>query len=169
MLLIYPAFVYYFLTLRVRTLLQPCSMHGSSLALEDAAVFGTLFSRLKSWDQVGQLLEAFQELRQTRCTEVNNREVANMKLVQIPPGPMRQARDEAMRQAMSAGSERWDETKLRRQWDEIAAVFAYNAFDAGDDWYVSWGALREVSKERRAYDQSLDLAIEQTVEFGGLA
>ncbi|EIN05952.1 FAD/NAD(P)-binding domain-containing protein [Punctularia strigosozonata HHB-11173 SS5] len=135
----------------------PGSTHGCSLALEDAAVFGTLFSRLKNWDQVPQLLEAYQDLRQLRCTAVNQREVANKELVQIPPGPMRHNRDEEMRKAMQSGHDHWDESKLKKQWDEIAEVFAYNAFDASDDWYVSWGAIMEASRARAACD---DLSVQ---------
>jgi salicylate hydroxylase len=148
--------------------LQPGATHGCSLALEDAAVFGTLFSRLRSWDQVPQLLAAYQDLRQARCAAVNRREMANKELVQIPRGPMQHARDEAMRCAMRAGFDHWDESKLKQQWDEIAEVFAYNAFDASDDWYVSWGAIMEASRARTTHD-SLDLSVSTTVEVAAPA
>ena len=44
------------------------------MALEDAAVLGNLFSRIKSRDNITFLLHAYQELRQPRCTYVQNRE-----------------------------------------------------------------------------------------------
>lgn len=44
------------------------------MAIEDAAVLGNLFSRLKSRDNIKFLLHAYQELRQTRCTYVQGRE-----------------------------------------------------------------------------------------------
>lgn len=49
------------------------------MAIEDAVVLGNLFSRIKSPENIKFLLHAYQELRQTRCTYVQDREeVANM-------------------------------------------------------------------------------------------
>ncbi|KDQ61756.1 hypothetical protein JAAARDRAFT_55091 [Jaapia argillacea MUCL 33604] len=126
--------------------LLPCSNHGCSMAVEDAAVIGALFSRLRSWDQIPALLEAFQDIRQGRCEAVNFQEFSNMQLVQLPPGPQRQHRDQAMRENLNHGREHWDEGRLRQQWEEISEIFGYNAREAAEDWWVQWGLLRERAK-----------------------
>lgn len=136
-------------------------MHNTSLAIEDAAVFGSLFSRLRSWDQIPQLMEAFQDLRQDRCQAVHLSELNNAALVWLPPGPERDGRDAGMRLSMRKGAEHWDEGMLREQWESISEVFGYSAREAAEDWWVNWGVLRESSKSMSAYEP-LDLTFEVT-------
>jgi salicylate hydroxylase len=123
---------------------QPCTIHNTSLAVEDAAVFGTLFSRLRTFDQIPELLEAFQELRQARCEAVHLSELNNAALVWLPPGPERDARDAGMKKMMEAGHDHWDEGMLREQWDTIAEVFGYNAREAAEDWWVNLEGKQQV-------------------------
>jgi len=139
--------------------LLPCSMHGPSLAIEDAVVFGVLFSRLRSYDQIPILSEAYQELRFSRCKTVHESELSNWKLVTLPPGPAREQRNAYMRKNMAAGHERWSEGQLREQWEEIAGVFGYNARDAAEDWWVNWGALRERSQSMNPLDFKFEMEV----------
>ena len=125
---------------------QPCSMHGPSLAVEDAVVFGVLFSHLRTHQQIPILTEAYQDLRISRCQMVHEGELNNARLVWLPPGEARDQRDTYMKASRTAGSEHWDEGQLREQWEEIAGVFNYCARDAAEDWWVNWGALRERSQ-----------------------
>lgn len=125
---------------------QPCSMHGPSLAMEDAVVFGVLFSRLRNYGQIPILTEAYQDLRMSRCKMVNEGELNNARLVWMPPGKAREQRDAYMKASRASGNEHWDEGQLRKQWEEIAGVFGYCARDAAEDWWVNWGALRERSQ-----------------------
>lgn len=136
-------------------------MHGPSLAVEDAAVLGSLFSRLRTWDQVPQLMEAFQDLRQARCEAVHHSELNNAALVWLPPGPERDGRDTGMRMSRQRGREHWDEGQLREQWEDISEVFGYSAREAAEDWWVNWGMLRESSKAMAVYEP-LDLRFEVT-------
>lgn len=43
------------------------ALQKAATAIEDAAVLGNLFSRLTSRGNIGLLLHAYQELRETRC------------------------------------------------------------------------------------------------------
>lgn len=96
------------------------------MALEDAAVLGTIFARLKKEEQIGAFVNAFQEIREDRTQVVNNVDVSNAILVRLPPGPERDARDASIRQSRKD----WDEGALQREFEGVAALFAYEAPDA---------------------------------------
>jgi salicylate hydroxylase len=100
-------------------------------------------SRLSSWDQLPQLVEAFQELREGRCRVVHEQELMGSQLVWLPPGPHRDERDRSLRAMVSLGLQGWDEDKMRLQWEELREVHGYSAREATEDWWVSWGILRE--------------------------
>ncbi|KAH7914821.1 hypothetical protein BJ138DRAFT_296148 [Hygrophoropsis aurantiaca] len=136
--------------------LQSCSMQ-----VEDAEVFGSLFSQFRSWDQLPLLLEAFQDLRQRRTQTIHAKETKAFQTVWVPPGPERKARDEALRSVMVSGRQGWDEKKMRWQWEEICEVFGYSAREAAEDWWNTWGMLRERSRTKEEY-ASLYTPIEVT-------
>ncbi|KAF8892106.1 hypothetical protein BD779DRAFT_1670451 [Infundibulicybe gibba] len=127
--------------------LLPCSTHSTSLVVEDAQVLGVLMSRLRSWDQLPQFMEAFQDIRQGRCHHVYYCELNNAALVTLPPGEHRDMRNAGMRLSLQAGDCEWDENQLRAQWDEIGEVFGYNAREAAEDWWVKWGTLTESTQK----------------------
>ena len=116
--------------------------------MEDAAVFGGLFSRLRSWDQVPSLMEAYHDLRQERVHFLVYKDQSNAEVAWLPPGPHRDARDTAMRADEHCGLEEFGERVLREQWDTVSEVFGYSASDAAADWWVGWGMLAERAKER---------------------
>lgn len=125
--------------------IQPCSTHGASLAVEDAAVMGVLMSRLRTWEQVPQFMEGFQDIRQARCTHVRLSELHNAALVTLPPGEDQAMRDDAMRLSLHVDAD-WDDTRLRAQWEEIGEVFGYNALEAAEDWWIKWGSIGDSAK-----------------------
>jgi salicylate hydroxylase len=135
-------------------------MYCASLAVEDAAVLGTLFSRLREWEQVPLFLQAYQELRQPRCNAVHLSELSHAALTWLPPGPERDLRNAQMRQSMQS-KEHWDDKRLRQQWDEISETFGYSAREAAEAWWVNWGVLEESTKEVQVYEP-LDLTFEMT-------
>lgn len=116
--------------------------------MEDAVVFGGLFSRLRSWDQVPSLMEAYQDIRQDRTHFVAGQDQANADLCWWPPGPQQQARDSLLRVDKNRGLDEFGEGMLRDQWDSVSEVFAYSASDAAANWWVSWGMLGERAKKR---------------------
>jgi salicylate hydroxylase len=61
----------------------------------------------------------------------------------FPPGPEQQARDAEMQYFLHAGHGKWDDDAYLGLWGQICKIWAYNAFDAADDWWVQWGMLRE--------------------------
>lgn len=126
-------------------------MHCASLAVEDGVVLGRLFARVRSPDQITQLLDAFEELRGYRTTVVNSFELTNKFLMGLPNGEHRDGRDAAFRAAESrrksveSGEEIWTDDELSSQWGEVGRIYAYHAGEAVDDWYVKWGDLSERS------------------------
>lgn len=138
----------------VLTPLQPAGSYSTSMSIEDAAVFGTLFARLRSWDQVGWMTEAYQELRQKRVEFVRQAEKTDVDMVQMPQGPAQEARDAYLLAQYSLGRDpsQFTEEMLRDQWQGIAAVFGYNAVEEAEDWWVNWGVLRERAQNRVAHD-----------------
>lgn len=81
-----------------------------------------------------------------RCKTVSEGEKNNARLVWLPPGEHRDARNEYMKKSMAASSAHWDDNQLREQWEEVAGNFGYSARDAAEDWWVNWGSLRERSQ-----------------------
>jgi len=103
-------------------------------------------SHLRTWEQIPQFLEAFQDLRQPRSIEVKASELQNAALCTLPPGEMRDGRDAAMRLSSNADPDAdWDDTSLREQYDTIGTIFGYNAIEAAEDWWLKWGILGDTN------------------------
>ena len=96
------------------------------MALEDAVVFGTLFQKLSSLDQLSTFLNAYQEIREGRTTEVNKNEASAAAFCRLPPGPMRDARNAEMR----LSRDEWDDGSMKKEFEGIAGLFGYEAEDA---------------------------------------
>ena len=96
------------------------------MALEDAVVFGTLLSNLSSMDQLNTFLNAYQEIREGRTTEVNKNEASAAAFCRIPPGPERDARNAEL----GRSRDDWDDGSLKKEFEGIAGLFGYEAEDA---------------------------------------
>ncbi|KAJ7094215.1 hypothetical protein C8R44DRAFT_952015 [Mycena epipterygia] len=79
----------------------PSRAQGSAMAVEDAAVLGTLLSRIPHRDELGVLLRAYQEIRYARTKETQLAARANHDIFHLPDGPAQRARDDSMRTAMA--------------------------------------------------------------------
>ena len=112
------------------------------IALEDAVLFGTLFARLSSWRQLPSFLSAYQELREERCAIVKATELKEARLVALPPGPARDARDAAY---AKASTDEWDDEMMRAIFEGTAYVFGYVASDEADEWWIDWGRYAEAA------------------------
>jgi len=119
------------------------STQSSAMCIEDAAVLGCIFSHLRARSQIASFLYAFQKLRLDRCNDVLRNETRNLALLSMPPGPERQARNEGLAPTLAVDNTDWDDEKLREQWEEISGLFAYDAYEAAEDWWLKWGRLRE--------------------------
>ncbi|KAL5514192.1 hypothetical protein ACEPAG_2280 [Sanghuangporus baumii] len=132
--------------------LNPGTSHGSALAMEDAAVLGSLFSRLRTrdTDEILRLLAAYQEIREGRCAEVTRTEYETVAFSVLPKdNPKRAERDAgfaASRQMKVLDWENLDDPFLQHIWEQFKCSFGYEAYDAADDWWVDWGIMRERMK-----------------------
>ncbi|KAI0683882.1 FAD/NAD(P)-binding domain-containing protein [Cytidiella melzeri] len=113
----------------------PGCSHGASMAIEDAVVLGRLFSHLSSPTQIGSFLHAFEEIRQVRVEQVRVREASNAAFVRMPPGPDQDARNADLRLARTE----WDDGALKTEFEGLAGLFGYDAYDAAEEWWVNWG------------------------------
>ncbi|KAH9935978.1 FAD/NAD(P)-binding domain-containing protein [Epithele typhae] len=125
----------------------PGGSHTGSMGVEDAVVLGALLARLRRPGQLPTFLSAYQELRQARAEFTHAADLANARLMALAPGPVQQARDESMARHQDEGDE-WDEGATRDQFNEIAEIFVYDAYDAAEEWWVNWGRFSEVERER---------------------
>jgi len=137
----------------------PCSNQSTGVVIEDAAVFGGLFSRLRSWDQVPSLMEAYQDLRKNRSEVMASQDLRVAQMAQTGPGPDRDARNEDMRQNMNRGLVEWDDSMMQEQWDAISEVFCYNAMDEAANWWAGWGMLGEMAKQRARDHMGISVTI----------
>ncbi|TFK79962.1 FAD/NAD(P)-binding domain-containing protein [Polyporus arcularius HHB13444] len=122
----------------------PGGQNIASMAIEDAVVFGSLFSHLRTMEQVPSFLGAYQELRQPRCEKVGRSDIKGAELMALPPGPAADARDENIRQQL----QEWDEGMLKESFEEIAEIFGYDAGDAAEEWWINWGRFHETAGEQ---------------------
>lgn len=124
--------------------ITPTGNHGAALALEDAVVLGGLFSRLTDRRHIKRLLNAYQEIRQPRCDNIQQQELHKLAVVSIPSGPEQEARDDAMRKEKEYAKEKLenslDDEYLQTIWEEFQ-VYVYDAFDEVESWWVEWGSL----------------------------
>ncbi|KAF8733221.1 hypothetical protein AX14_004040 [Amanita brunnescens Koide BX004] len=78
----------------------PYRAQGASMAIEDAAVLGGLFSHITSKSQVPALLKAYEALRYDRASGVQLTALSLQKVFHYPDGPEQCQRDAAMLQTM---------------------------------------------------------------------
>ncbi|KAH9004767.1 hypothetical protein EDB86DRAFT_1986536 [Lactarius hatsudake] len=125
--------------------LIPCSSQCGSLSVESAAVFSTLFSYVRGFDHIPLLVRAYETIRRDRADFLHRVELTHVTQTMFPPGPEQMARDHEMRKLLHAGQAKWDDDAYLGLWGQVCETWAYNAFDAADDWWVQWGILRERS------------------------
>jgi salicylate hydroxylase len=117
-------------------------MHPAAMAIEDAEVLGNLFSRLHHKSEISRLLDAYEELRIQRCTEVQKYEPRKVRMLTMLDGPDREARDERLR--ASCVVDAWahmDEKMFKQVWGEELGYFTYDAAEQVDDWWTKWFVL----------------------------
>ncbi|KAI0919908.1 hypothetical protein AcV5_001855 [Taiwanofungus camphoratus] len=86
------------------------------MAVEDAALLGTLLSHISSLGQLRHFLHAYEALRLPRTAETQVVSRSNQKIFHLPDGQEQRARDERMRQAV--------ETELQIHEDEHVGLFS---------------------------------------------
>ncbi len=142
-------------------------IYGPSMSLEDASVLAKLFSHLRSEEQIMSFLYAYQNLREERCQKNRDLDVGNILFQMAPDTEETTARLAQMRARHDEGRNVLagdDEDGTVAQWDQNRELFAYDAEDEADNWWVQWGLLQERSKTSyRADDNqqmfSLDVSV----------
>jgi salicylate hydroxylase len=135
------------------------------MSLEDASVLAKLFSHLRNEEQIPSFLYAFQNLREERCQKNRALDIDNVLFMMEPEGEGTAQRDTMMRtkhdqgQNVLAGG---DENGIVALWDQNRELFAYDAEDEADNWWVQWGLLQERSKASTHKDtemSALDISV----------
>ncbi|KAF7419417.1 hypothetical protein PC9H_002007 [Pleurotus ostreatus] len=124
--------------------MMPNSSHNASMAIEDAATLGRLFSRIRHHDQIPRIMAAYEELRQPRCAATIEYEWRKRVFFTLPRGEAQMARNAGLREAMKRESDDWDEIDedyLQWKYERELELFAHNALEIVDDWWTKWGAL----------------------------
>jgi len=132
----------------------PVSLHTYSVALEDGAFMGQIFSHTRSPDRIPEFLYAFEEHRRDRCSRIRGFEEQYIaSFLTLPDGEMQTQRDALMRANQAAGRNVMDgpESGLQQMLDDTRMVFGYEPADDADEWWMSWGRLRD-APAAGAYD-----------------
>src|SRR6266436_4547846 len=121
-------------------------IYGPSMSLEDASVLAKLFSHLCNEEQIPSFLYAYQNLREERCQKNRDLDVGNIIFQAAPHNEETAERFSQMRKRHDEGR------NVLVGDDEDSAVahnrelFAYDAEDEADNWWIQWGLLQERSK-----------------------
>lgn len=117
--------------LRSSLIIQPWTTYPAAAGIEDAVVLGALFSHLSGAQQIKTLLNAYQEIRQTRCKELVQIDSSNISLLLLPPGPEQDARNVALAQ-MEQQPEQDSDSAAMKELDGLIKTFGYEAEDAAE-------------------------------------
>ena len=142
-------------------------IYGPSMSLEDASVLAKLFSHLRNEEQIPSFLYAYQNLREERCQKNRDLDVGNIFFLTAPDTEETTERLAQMRKRYDEGRNVLggdNEDVSVAQWDQNRELFAYDAEDEADNWWVQWGLLQERSKTSYFEDNdqqmfSLDISV----------
>lgn len=145
---------------------KPYRAQGAAMAIEDAAVLGSLLSRLEHPAQLMTLLRAYEMLRHARTAETQASSRLNQHIFHLPDGPEQQERDLNMRAAMKFEKAKYAKERTGQQedfrgegnsnqWaDERKNIeqFAYDADEEADRWWSEKGD--ELCKHKKSQVES---------------
>nr|AGK29858.1 FAD-binding protein [Volvariella volvacea] len=121
----------------------PSGQYKAAYAIEDALTLGLLFARITDRAQVPQVLCAYEEIRGTRSASIVPREKEKRRLLSLPHGPEQEQRDTMWKHPHPSG-EKWvdlDIVASSRLSSHDIEVYMYDAADAVQDWWSTWGGL----------------------------
>ncbi|KAJ6520799.1 hypothetical protein DFH09DRAFT_1193753 [Mycena vulgaris] len=121
------------------------SLHAYSIALEDGAFLGKIFSHTRDRDRIPEFLNAFQEHREPRCARIREMENQLIGTITLPDGEMQVQRDAGMRASHAMGRNVMDapDSDLQDMQDDMLMVFGYEPEDDADEWWMTWGRFRD--------------------------
>ncbi|KAJ7294104.1 hypothetical protein C8J57DRAFT_1270811 [Mycena rebaudengoi] len=123
----------------------PGAVYTYSIALEDGAFIGKIFSHTRDAKRVPEFLSAFAEHRGPRCARILETEKQTIRYMTLPDGEMQIGRDAAMRASHAAGRNVMDAPSgdLQDMHDDLRMVFGYDPADDADEWWMTWGRFRD--------------------------
>jgi salicylate hydroxylase len=133
------------------------------MSVEDGAVLARLilFTHLRTRDEIGKFLCAFQDIRQWRCAAVAEAGMHVIRYTCMLAGEEQELRDQRLRAKREAGMIMGpgDGEEETEEWREVKKVFAYDAEEAADNWWVGLGVLKRAS----ATVDFVEVRVEQTI------
>ncbi|KAI6132469.1 hypothetical protein EDD16DRAFT_1514619 [Pisolithus croceorrhizus] len=131
----------------------PYAGQGAAMAIEDATVLGSLFSRLSCRAQIAPLLHAYEAIRYERATNTQTFSRLNKATLHLPDGLEQEQRDGKMRAAMEdalkkthdevlVGSTDTNTNGNTSQWNnekKIAIQYGYDADEEVEKWWHQHG------------------------------
>ncbi|KAF8590084.1 FAD/NAD(P)-binding domain-containing protein [Ramaria rubella] len=141
-------------------------LQKAAMAIEDAAVLGNLFSRLRSRNNITFLLHAYQELRQTRCSYVQVREDMAHVCYPLRDGTAQdiELRDEELREkylSKDITTEQFEKlwemsAEIFRclvfailRWESILVICRYEVELEAESWWADFGPLMTPHEDHR--------------------
>ncbi|KAK7443754.1 hypothetical protein VKT23_015537 [Stygiomarasmius scandens] len=115
--------------------------YNAAIAVEDAFSLGYLFSKIASRNHVSLFLNGYSEIRKTRAKFMRANDMGVLYGLSLPPGPQRDARNYAYSHTL--GEDDLDDETLSQVWAAHIDQCNYNAIEAVDEWWHSWGSLIE--------------------------
>jgi salicylate hydroxylase len=115
------------------------------VCVESATVLSTLLSYVCGIDHIPVLVQAYETVSRERTEFLHRLELAHVARMMYPPGPERTARNQDFKALLNMGQLKWSDDAYLGLWGQMCKIWAYNAFDEADDWWVQWGMLRERS------------------------
>ncbi|CAK5262115.1 unnamed protein product [Mycena citricolor] len=138
----------------------PFSLHTISIAIEDGAFMGKIFSHTRNPERIPEFLYAFEENRKPRCEHILQAEQMQLQYFTLPDGDQQQERDDkflankaAGRNAMSSPDENMQEIV-----DDLRVIFGYEPTDEADEWWMSWGRFQEDSSQQQNTMGRMDMS-----------
>ncbi|KAF7335706.1 FAD-binding-3 domain-containing protein [Mycena venus] len=125
----------------------PISLHTCSVAIEDGAFLGKIFSHTQDPSRIPEFFNAFEENRCGTLAALTSFKLrrAMSTFMTLPDGEKQISRDAMMRANHAAGRNVLDapEEDMHTLWENLRKVYGYDPADAADEWWVSWGRFRQ--------------------------
>ncbi|KAF7297003.1 FAD-binding-3 domain-containing protein [Mycena indigotica] len=133
------------------------AVYSYACALEDGSFIGKIFSHTQDRSRIPELLYAFQEHRKPRCTLLHDIEIQYVAALTLE-GEMSVLRDAMFRANYQQGKNvlEMPESMEGQRMEETRAIFAYDAADDADEWWITWGRFRDltVSQREEVYEKA---------------
>lgn len=115
----------------------PYRAQGAAMAVEDAAVLGSLFAQYSEEYSVEYLLNAYEELRIPRTTAVQKDSATNAEVFHLPDGPAQQARDAGWKVAGTVGGTHASGSQVILQPTiPDKDLYGYDVYAAVEQWWA---------------------------------